>query len=114
MPIAPSDVAVAACGGKAASRIRRGTATIPPPTPNSALKKPATRPIAMSRTAVSYGGGRDLPAGAARRGTGAERRPAGRRRRARADRGGPARGGRAGGDARGAGPAERPLRARRL
>jgi hypothetical protein len=53
IPIAASDVAIAPRSAKPATRIRSGTITMPPPTPNSALKKPATRPIRISRTAVS-------------------------------------------------------------
>ena len=51
-PIAASDVAIAGRSPKCASRISSGTTTIPPPTPKSALKSPATRPMTTSRTAV--------------------------------------------------------------
>src|SRR3954464_828793 len=50
-PIAESDVAGAARVSYADTRSRSGTITIPPPTPNNALKKPATRPMSTSRTA---------------------------------------------------------------
>src|SRR5712691_3716216 len=50
IPIAASEVAVAACASQAQRRRSRGTITIPPPTPNSALKKPAARPMRTSRT----------------------------------------------------------------
>ena len=44
--IAASEVPVASRAGKPASIISSGTATMPPPTPNSELNSPATRPIA--------------------------------------------------------------------
>jgi hypothetical protein len=52
--IAPSEVAVATRAGSPTSRIRRGTATMPPPTPKSAEKIPAASPMATRRTFVSY------------------------------------------------------------
>ena len=48
IPIAPSEVAAAALGGKRATRTSAGTITIPPPTPKSALRIPATTPIVAS------------------------------------------------------------------
>src|SRR6185503_8956902 len=62
MPMAPSDVAVADRSAKPAVRIKSGTKTIPPPTPKSALKSPSTRPMATSRTGLSYGGMPTAPA----------------------------------------------------
>ena len=53
IPIAASDVAIAGRSVNRASRISIGTTTIPPPTPKSALKKPATRPI-RTRHGLSY------------------------------------------------------------
>jgi len=53
IPIAASDVAVATCGVYATSRISSGTTTTPPPTPKSALMKPASSPISASFTRVS-------------------------------------------------------------
>jgi len=47
IPIAASDVPVASIGANPASRTRRGTTMVPPPTPKSALKKPAATPIPM-------------------------------------------------------------------
>ena len=52
-PIAASEVAVAACACQLHSSRSKGTMTIPPPTPNNALKNPATRPMRTSRTLVS-------------------------------------------------------------
>src|SRR5215218_8336113 len=43
--IAASEVAIARRSTNAAARMRRGTMRIPPPTPNNAAKKPATRPM---------------------------------------------------------------------
>src|SRR2546427_13226280 len=51
MPIAASDVAVAFRALHPPRRRSSGTMTMPPPTPKSALKKPATRPMANRRTA---------------------------------------------------------------
>lgn len=45
MQIAASEVAVACPGAKPASKTSNGTITMPPPTPKSALKKPAATPI---------------------------------------------------------------------
>ena len=45
MPIAASDVAIAGRSLKRIASISSGTITIPPPTPNRALKKPATTPM---------------------------------------------------------------------
>src|SRR3954451_20382300 len=50
--IAVRDVAIAGLSPKPAPRIRSGTTMIPPPTPKSALKRPATRPMKTSRTTV--------------------------------------------------------------
>ena len=88
---------------------------MPPPTPKSALKKPATRPIRTRRTGLCYERGRD-DGRAARASDGGARgsSPLSRlRRRARADR--RASGGRvsAARDARRACATRRPLRARR-
>src|ERR687887_379981 len=51
---APSEVPVAARGGRPKTATSNGTTTIPPPTPNNALKTPATKPIASRRTIHSY------------------------------------------------------------
>ena len=48
--IAASEVPVASRAGKPASIISSGTATMPPPTPNSELNRPATRPMATITT----------------------------------------------------------------
>src|SRR5262249_9833828 len=53
IPIAASDLAVALRASQWQTSSSSGTMTSPPPTPNSALKKPATRPMRTSRTAVS-------------------------------------------------------------
>src|SRR5512132_3257380 len=50
MPIAASEVPVARRPSKPARATRSGTMMIPPPTPKSALKTPATRPIASRRS----------------------------------------------------------------
>ncbi len=47
IPIAASDVPVASIGAKPASKTRRGTTMVPPPTPKSALKNPAATPMPM-------------------------------------------------------------------
>src|SRR5262249_52895574 len=52
--IASSDVAVATRSGRPTARMSSGTATIPPPTPKNAENSPAARPMATSRTGVSY------------------------------------------------------------
>src|SRR3954451_17726701 len=49
MPIAPSEVAMAGCSRNCVNRRSNGTVIRPPPTPNSALKKPATTPITARR-----------------------------------------------------------------
>src|SRR5574340_594604 len=77
--MAPSDVAVATRSGSRARRMRSGTATIPPPTPKSAEKRPATRPMTTRRTAVSYERDPPGPEGCRRRRAG--RRPGTGRRR---------------------------------
>src|SRR5919201_377121 len=51
---AASEVPVAARGGRPKTATSNGTTTIPPPTPNNALKTPATKPIASRRTIHSY------------------------------------------------------------
>ena len=53
IPIAASDVPVASIGVKPARRTRSGTTMVPPPTPKSALKKPAATPMT---TYTSLGG----------------------------------------------------------
>src|SRR4051794_32325757 len=50
IPIAASEVAVAERSSQPPTRRSSGTITIPPPTPNSALKKPAVSPMRISRT----------------------------------------------------------------
>src|SRR4051794_1565691 len=50
MPIAASEVAVAERISQPPMSSSSGTITIPPPTPKSALKKPAVNPIRISRT----------------------------------------------------------------
>jgi hypothetical protein len=45
IPIAARDVPVASIGAKPARRTRSGTTMVPPPTPKSALKKPAATPM---------------------------------------------------------------------
>ena len=52
-PIAASDVAIAGRSDIARISRRIETITIPPPIPNSALKKPAARPMATRRTPLS-------------------------------------------------------------
>ena len=52
MPIAASDVAAAGRTSNAAATSSSGTITIPPPTPKSALKNPATRPMSTRRTGL--------------------------------------------------------------
>ena len=84
---------------------------MPPPTPNSALKKPATRPMRTSRTRLFLQRGSDRPA---RRGSCAGGALLRRRRRARTDRRAAAGCASPGRDARRASPAERTLCARRL
>src|SRR4051794_25275009 len=54
--IAPSEVPLAARPEKPTAT-SNGTTMIPPPTPNNALKTPATTPIASRRTLLSYGRG---------------------------------------------------------
>ena len=49
-----SEVAAAARSGTLATRIRSGTARMPPPTPKNAEKTPAASPMATRRTDVSY------------------------------------------------------------
>ena len=49
-PDRASEVAVAGRGSKCANRSSSGTITIPPPTPKSALKNPAARPIRTKRS----------------------------------------------------------------
>ncbi len=50
MPMAASEVAVADRISQRPTRSSSGTMMMPPPTPKSALKKPATSPIRISRT----------------------------------------------------------------
>jgi trehalose 6-phosphate phosphatase len=50
MPIAASEVAVAERISQPPVRMSSGTITMPPPTPKSALKKPAVSPMRISRT----------------------------------------------------------------
>src|SRR5581483_4898137 len=59
IPIAARDVAVAGRSGQRMTSTRSGTITIPPPTPKSALKKPATSPISTKRTDLCYERGSD-------------------------------------------------------
>src|SRR5581483_7426749 len=59
IPLAARDVAVAGRSGQRMTSTRSGTITIPPPTPKSALKKPATSPISTKRTDLCYERGRD-------------------------------------------------------
>src|ERR687886_2668380 len=47
-PIAASDVPVASRSPKPSHRTRRGTITVPPPTPNRPLNTPAAVPITPS------------------------------------------------------------------
>src|SRR5712691_3124932 len=54
IPIAASEVAVADRASQAQNRSSMGTMTTPPPTPNKALKNPATRPMRTSRTPVFF------------------------------------------------------------
>src|ERR671934_2177884 len=51
---AARDVPVAGRGARPYTATRSGTTTIPPPTPKSALKTPAARPIVSRRTIPSY------------------------------------------------------------
>jgi trehalose 6-phosphate phosphatase len=54
IPIAASEVAVAERASHPQNRSSKGTITMPPPTPNNALKNPATRPMRTSRTPVFF------------------------------------------------------------
>ena len=54
MPIAASDVAIAGRSCQRPESSSSGTTMIPPPTPNSALKKPAAIPIRTSCTTLAY------------------------------------------------------------
>ncbi len=54
MPIAASEVAIGRALGRSRTSSRSGTTTIPPPTPKSALKNPATRPITSELAARAY------------------------------------------------------------
>src|SRR4051812_34531729 len=114
-PIAASEVAIAGRSSKPAARIISGTATIPPPTPKSALKSPAVTPIRARRST-----GPMLRRGGVGSDSAARERPGGggalprHRRRPRADRRGPGRLVRARGDPRRAAPPGRELRSRRL